>query len=114
MKKHLLVILNFLIFLPGFLCGILDNSVPIYLYEKLVSMNIYLFWLAYFIMIYILYKNASFFIRFIDYIKIKQDNNYIENIKRFFRIALISGYLGYMVNTSTVFAIASFSFLGSK
>jgi len=112
MQKNIYIVINFLLFLPGFLYFIFYKNISIILYEKLIHMDIYLFWLSYFIALYILYKNASFFIKISDRILIiKCTQSLREKFKRVMNIIFISCYIGFVINVATVFSFATFSFM---
>jgi len=111
-QKKLYIILSFILFLPGFLYFIFYNDIFIFLYEKLIHMDKYLFWTAYFISLYLLYKNAQFFIKIIDkYLIIKSDQSLKDKFLTVLNIVYISCYLGFIVNIATIFSFATFAFL---
>jgi len=104
------VLLNFVLFIPGFLFGIFDNSVSIMFYEKMLSMNFFLFFLLYFAVVYLLYITAKRFTQMIEIIIIKDNKSFKKNLTIGLRLILLSGYVGYLVNLSTLFMLVSLSY----
>jgi len=104
------IFLNFIIFLPGFIFGVIDPIISIFLYEKLISLNKFIFWIAYLLEVYMLFKTANIFMKTTSYFVIKPKNTIKENIGNFFKIFFISIYVGYFINISNTFLMASLSF----
>jgi len=113
-SDYLYITLNFLLFLPGFLYFVLMPDISIYLYEKLISLRMEIFFLAYFIYMFFLFMTAKIFIVQTKRISIKKEDLLKEKIKKAIYIIFISAYIGFVVNVATVFSFASFSFIGGN